>query len=489
VPLSATLPRGTTDAVIRRLWPEPDFHTAYQADPASWGRDVLGVHLWSKQVEILESVRDHERTAVRSANGVGKTFDAAAAALWFLNTFPDSRVITTATTWPQVEKLLWHEIGRLHRHALRPLAGKLLQTELRLPDGRYALGLSTKPEHLESFQGHHAPNILLVFDEASGIPAAVFEAGEGYMTTAGAKQLLIGNPLRPQGEFHAAFHSKRAEYHRIAISALETPAFTGEPCPADVLAHLPTEQWVESRRRRWGEDSPLYRVRVLGQFPAAASDAVIPLDQVEAAQARELPVDPQRDLVTIACDVARFGDDETVIGVRVGDRVRIRETFTKKATTHTAGRLVAIAREFPLVAVRIVVDDDGVGGGVTDMVREQLPEVQVTGFNGGGQARRPTDYPNRRSELWFTAAERMAGLDLDDDDQLAADLTAPRYSFDSKGRRVVEAKAETKKRLGRSPDRGDMVLLTLVEPAATMPAVAAGAGGGSITAGALTERY
>jgi phage terminase large subunit len=487
--MTATLPRGTTEAVIRRMWPEPDFHSGYQADPAGWARDVLGIHLWSRQVEILESVRDHERTAVRSANGVGKTFDAAVAVLCFLHTFPDSRVITTATTWPQVEKQLWHEIGQLHGHARRPLGGKLLQTELRLPDGRYALGLSTEPQHLESFQGHHAPNILLVFDEASGIPPAVFEAGEGYMTTAGAKQLLIGNPLRPQGGFHAAFHSKRAEYHRITISALDTPAFTGEPCPPDVLNRLPTREWVESRRKWWGEDDPRYRVRVLGEFPAAASDAVIPLDAVERAQARELPVDSRRDLATIACDVARFGDDETVIAVKLGDRVRLRETFTKMATTHTAGKIVKLAREFPSIALRIVVDDDGVGGGVTDMVREQLPDVTVTGFNGGAQAHRPGDYPNRRSELWFTAAERMTELDLDEDDQLAADLTAPRYSFDSKGRRVVERKADTKKRLGRSPDRGDAVLLALVEPGADLVAQGSIGAAQAITAGALTESY
>jgi hypothetical protein len=446
----------------------------YAADPVGWARDVLGVHLWSRQAEIAESVRDHARTAVRSGHGVGKTTGAAVIALWFLDTHARSRAITTATKWSQVEKLLWHEIALLLAAARdRPQAkgrpifaagATALQTELRLPDGRYAIGLSSKPEQSESFAGHHAPHILLVVDEASGVPEPIFEVAEGYMTTEGARMLLIGNPTRAQGEFFDAFHSKRADYATLHISALESPAITGERVPEELRAALTGRAWVESRRRVWGEDSVPYQVRVLGQFARRSIDTVVALGDVEDAQEREVrtPYPAQQDDVTVAVDVARFGADETVITTRHGGRVRIREVYRGKDTTHTAARVVAwhrALREESGADPRIVVDDVGVGGGVTDQLRAR--ELEVHAFNGGERARQPALYPNRRSEMWFVLAEALAELDLDGDDQLAAELTAPMFRYDGDLRRVVERKEDTKRRLGRSPDRADSVMLAL----------------------------
>lgn len=442
-------------------------------DPAWFAENVLGVHWWSMQVRVAECVRDHERTSVKAANGVGKTFNAAGLLLWFLYCFPQSRVVTTATTWPQVEKLLWHEVGQIHRGARFPLGGQLNLTELKLPDGRYAIGLSTKPTDLESFQGHHAPNLLLIFDEASGIPAPIYEAGEGYLTARGARLLLIGNPTQVSGEFYASHNSKRGDYKTFTIGWSDTPAFTGEPCPQGVLDALPYPEKLEQRKRMWGEDSALYQVRVLGNFSPHTTSGVIPLGAVMAAQARMLPsTDSQYDHVVISCDVARFGDDETVIAERVGQTCRIVERYVgrKPAVTatgsqhgdlvQTAGRIAEHASKHPRQHVRLVVDDTGVGGGVTDILRNDGWEV--TAFNGGETAFNPLRFPNRRSELWFMVGAQLEDIDLDDDDQLAADLVAPEYSYDLKMRKVVERKEDTKKRLGRSPDRADAVNLLFV---------------------------
>lgn len=445
---------------------------SYAQDPDGWARDVLGVHLWSRQRQIVESVRDNARTAVRSGHGVGKTFVAAVILLWFLDTHPRSRVISTATKWSQIEKLLWHEIRQLLARAesrsqakSRPVfGGERLLVELRLPDGRYALGLSSKPEQAETFQGHHAPYILLIVDEASGVDQRIYDAAEGYLTTDGSRLLLIGNPTRTSGEFHAAFRSKRADYATLHISALDSPAITGEVVPDEVRAALTGQKWVDSRRRAWGEDSPLFKVRVLGDFAPAGENVVIELGDVEDAQDRELPADPVVDPVVVTCDVARFGSDETVIAVRVGRRVRIVERYSGKATTHTAARVAEVARRFPHSVrkpVRIVVDVVGVGGGVVDQLKAE--GWGVVAYNAGAAARRPDLYPNRRSELWFELAEALPGLDLDGDEQLLADLTAPLFSYDARMRRVVEPKDRTKQRLGRSPDRADAVMLTLVE--------------------------
>jgi phage terminase large subunit len=432
----------------------------YRSDPVHFVNRILGQELWSKQREVLHSVRDNQRTAVAACHGPGKTFVAACAVLWFLR-LPEARVVTTAPTWTQVKKLLWHEVGKLYHGSRADLGGTILQTELTMRDGRYAIGLSTKPEQRESFQGHHAPNLLLIYDEASGIPQDVFDAGEGYMTTAGAKMLLIGNPTRPSGEFFDAFHSDRSSYSRISISAFDLPWATGEKISDRLAAHLTGEAWVEDRRKKWGEGSPLWQVKVLGQFPAQAENAVMSMSAIEAAQAQEHDQVPDADRV-ISCDVARFGNDETTIYVREGTKVRLRHAYTGQPTTATVGHIKRLRRELLTQReghVRIVVDDDGVGGGVTDQLREA--DLDVTPFRGGAAPLDPDEYPNARSELWFTVAGQIADLDIDPDDQLAADLLAPTYKLDSKGRRVVEPKEQTKKRLGRSPDRGDGVLLAL----------------------------
>lgn len=427
-----------------------------QSDPVWFASQALGVYLWSKQRAVIESVRDNRRTAVRSGHGVGKTFIAATTLLWFLYSFPNSRVITTATTWSQVQDLLWHEVNALHRSARADLGGEVLQTRLKLPDGRFAVGLSAAPERKESFQGHHAENLLLIFDEASGIPRPIFEAGEGYMTSAGAKQLLIGNPTQPAGDFFDAFHSGRASYATHAISVLDSPAFTGEQVPDDVAARLPSQEFVDEAKARWGEESPLYQVRVLGQFPTSTDDTVVPLQAVEEAQQRSTA---KTFPIIVSCDVARFGSDETVIAVRKGDWIRIHGRYHGQDTMSTAGAIIDAVRQNP--GAEIVVDDDGLGGGVTDRLREQ--GYRVKAFRAGGRPIDKQGYPNARSEMWFSFAERLDEIDLDPDDQLAADLTSPRYKLDSQGRRVVEEKKETKKRLGRSPDRADAVLMAFWE--------------------------
>jgi phage terminase large subunit len=464
------LPRGTTDEAMRRLFPA---ESPYTDDPVGYVRDVLHFDPWSKQAEILEAVRDHKRVAVRSCHGAGKTAIAARAALWFLDAHPgDTRVITTGLSWQNVRDQLWKEIHQAHWDA--SLGGRLSDTRLELGGKRFAVGLSTdKPER---FQGHHAENLLLIVDESSGLDERIFEAAAGYLTSPGARLLLIGNPTQLAGEFHAAFHAKRDSYRTIQISAYDTPGFTGERVSERVMRSVDLRGWVDDMARLYGEDSPAFQVRVLGEFPSTSDDTVCSLADVEAARARILDPALTPEPVIVACDVARFGSDETVIATRQGPRVRIARHYVGRDTMRTVGEVTAAARAFaaetrtPKEFVLLVVDDPGVGGGVTDRLRE-LGEFQVYAFNGAAAAR-TGDYPNRRSEAWFAFAEQLPEIDLDDDEQLAADLVAPKYKLDSRTRRVVEAKADTKKRLGRSPDRADAVLLAFSAPAVA-PAVAA----------------
>lgn len=429
----------------------------YRADPCAFSEEVLHFSPWSRQRMILESVRDHTRTAVRSCHGPGKTAVAARAVLWFLACFTGSRVITTGPTWAQVRDLLWREIALAHAASDGFIGGELVNTRLELATDWFALGLSS--DRAERFQGHHAEHLLLVVDEASGVSEEVFEAAAGFLTAEGARLLLIGNPTKTSGEFFDAFHSARAFYNCIRIAATDTPAFTGEPVAPEVMVRLTSRQWVEDMTAKWGEGSPLWQVRIAAEFPSESDDVVVSLGDLETAGRNE--AEPGLPLV-LSVDVARFGSDATTFLVRQGPVARLVHSYSGRDLMRTTGEVTRLARELqrahgtkPL----LVVDDAGLGGGVVDRLRE-LGEFKVVAYLGARAARSPADYPNARSEDWFRLAEALPRLDLDPaDDELATDLLAPRYSLDSQARRVVEPKSLTKSRLKRSPDRADALVM------------------------------
>lgn len=436
--------------------PASDLLERYRQDPVAFCVEQLHFEPWSRQRAVLESVRDSSRTAVRSCHGAGKTAVAARAALWFLAVHPNSRVITTAPTWQQVSGLLWREIRLAYQQAGGFIGGEIFDTRLELAIDWLAIGLSS--DRGDRFQGHHAEHLLIVVDEASGVDQQIYEALEGSLTSPGARLLLIGNPTTTSGEFFGSFHSSRRFYNTIHVPAACTPNFTREQVAPDVARRLVSKQWARERAKKWGKGSPLYQVRVEAEFPSQSDDVVVSLGDLEAAQRRTLePGSP----VVLSVDVARFGSDETVFAVRRDRVVRIVKSYGGRDTMQTTGEIVRLARELREahgVSPQLVIDDAGLGGGVTDRLRE-LGEFKVHPYLGAESAQRPDDYPNRRSESWFEFAEVIDQLDLDTDEELGTDLLAPRYRLDSQGRRVVEAKADTKKRLRRSPDRADAVVM------------------------------
>ena len=214
-------------------------------------RNELHGEPWEKQKEILNAVRDHSRVAVRSCNGSGKTYIAAHTVLWWLKSFPDSLVITTAPTAHQVRDVLWREIRRVYHRREDFIGGKLLRTTLELDDKHYAQGLSTDTP--ERFQGFHEGHILFVVDEASGVREGIFEAIEGSMTSENSKMLLLGNPTALSGYFYEAFHRRRSLWETIHISAFETPNFTNDE---KFRPYLVTPKWVQRRQSQLGRGQP-----------------------------------------------------------------------------------------------------------------------------------------------------------------------------------------------------------------------------------------
>ncbi len=440
-------------------------------DPEYFTSKILNKHLWSIQSEILKSVRDNPRTAVRSCHGIGKTFTAAMCILWFLYTHPKSIVLSTAPTWRQVEKLIWKEIRSAYREAAIPLGGNLLPRtpELHLVhDEWYAAGLSTNEP--DRFQGFHEEHILVIVDEAAGVNKEIFEAVEGILTSSGARLLLIGNPTSIGGAFYDAF--MKPGYKTFHVSAYDTPNFIASGITPEDIAHdtwqaklkeipypkLITPQWVSDRYKTWGEGSYPYQVRVMGNFPQQGEDTLIPLLWIELAMER-WEEQPEAEPIQLGVDVAAYGSDKTVIAIRKGCKVMELNVYSQKNTRETAGLVVNTARE--IGTAKIAVDEIGIGRGVVDSLEEE--GYENVGVNVAERSIDPERFANKRAELWWNMRELLdpekAPIALPPDDELLSELASVKYKLTARGAIQIESKDDMRKRLGHSPDRADAVVL------------------------------
>jgi hypothetical protein len=430
------------------------------ADPVDFSTAVLNVKPWSKQAHILRQVAAHDRVAVRSGHKVGKSTLAAIAALWFPHAYRGGRVVMTAPTARQVRIVLWREVRRLYQRAVFPLGGKMNQLPelgFQAPGDGEILGFSTdEPEKIAGVSGAH---VLYIVDEGSGVDDLIFEAIEGSRA-GGAKLLVLGNPTRTSGAFYRAFTSEAASWKPLHVSSEHSPNITGEVA----IPGLATSGWVAEKLNDWGEESPLYQVRVRGNFPMQAENCVIGLALVEKARARYEDT-PSSGMLRIGVDVARFGDDETVIWP-VRNLIALEPKILKSFdTVQVAGRVIECveAQRRNDEPVRIQVDVIGVGAGVADILRSsQHRGIEVVDVNAGGTSTDDT-YARVRDEMWFQMKSWLAdGGAIPDDGKLHEELLTPTYSFLPTQRIKVESKDEIKKRLnGRSTDRADALALAL----------------------------
>lgn len=474
-----------------------------RADPVAWAQRFLGEHLWSGEVSICSSVVSHRYTAVPAAHGLGKSRTAADLACWWLGTRPDPFLVTTAPTAAQVESILWREIAS--QQQAHDLPGRV--TFSGYPEwhvGGKLVGLGRKPSEYDesTFQGIHALNVLVIFDEAAGIPATLWDQADGLMTNANARMVAVGNPTDPTSQF-ARVCAPASGWNVIRLDGLRSPLLTAEavapfpelaalleaegiapsveavPAPLDQLLTGP--QWISERITRWGVGSAIWQARVRGIFPAEAdSDAVIPLAWVLAAQDRyeawcvEKPKPAGR--IVLGVDIGRSTDaDVNVVARRHGYVVTDISTWRVSDLMATTGRVAAMLREEHLTTA--VIDETGIGAGVLDRLREQ--GLSAVGFVAAGKST-ATDgtgefpYKNLRAQAWWELREALdpakgSDLCLPPDDQLAADLTAPRWKLTSTGAIQIEGKDDIRKRLGRSTDRGDAVVMSMQQSAMAGP--------------------
>lgn len=453
---------GTTRVYVR------EYLKRFANNPVEWAEKVLGVFLWSKQKEILESVFQNRRTAVRSGNAIGKTFDAALCTLAFLHLRRPSKVITTAPTWYQVKNLLWSEINHLFKTKLQPKEhpGTILQTRLQVRDDWFAVGIS--PRETVNFQGFHQKHILVILDEAPGVRNDIVDGAETLMTSENAHMLKIGNPIGMNDHFYASFQSP--EYHKIHVSCFDSPNFTDEQVPLELQQKLVSKRWVEEKGREWGEDSILYQSRILGNFPEESSSKLIPLQWINDAINRE----KEPGSKSMGLDVARFGESRTVFALVEGNALVKLDISKNRDLMTTAGEGIRLIQEFQ--PMHFSIDDTGLGGGVTDRVREVIDErlnegenediwtnVSVFPVNSSSAPVEKGKFNNRRSELWWNLREWVRDVGcIPNDERLILELNAPNFSVDSSGRIKVESKEDIIKRLKYSPDLADGLALALV---------------------------
>ena len=394
------------------------------------------------------------RVSVRSAHGVGKSTAMAWSGLWFVCTHFPCKIPCTAPTSHQLQDVLWAEMAMWYRRMPEFLRAQFTLSKERIemasrPEESFVVARTARREQPEALQGFHSDNILFLIDEASGVFDPIFEVAEGALTSENARVLMCANPTRTQGYFYNSHHAARHLWHTMKVSAYDSPRVS--------------EKSIESYRVQYGEGN-VFRVRVLGEFPTADDDAVIPLYLCESAVGRK--VEATEAPIVWGIDVGRFGSDRSALAKRQGNQLlEPIKWWAKKSTMETVGITVQEWKDAPPLSrpEEILVDVIGLGAGVVDRLRENgLP---VIGVNVAESPAIKEKYFRQRDELWFSARDWFDELDCclpDGCDELIAELVQPRYVLTSTGKLQVESKADVKKRTlnNRSPDLADAFILT-----------------------------
>lgn len=436
--------------------------------------DIWQVNFLIALQEELEKRRGPEaavqraiRMATASGHGIGKTTLVAWIIDWFMSTRVCPHIVVTANTATQLETKTWRELSKWHRLSINEswftwTATKFYNKEK--PELWSAICQPWSKDRSEAFAGTHEKHVLVIYDEASAIDDVIWEVTEGAMTTPGAIWLVFGNPTRNVGRFRECFRKFRKVWRVFQVDSRD----------ARKSNKAEIEEWIES----YGEDSDFVRVRVAGKFPRSSTSQFIPTDIVEAAQARwkarrrgksgddfEGWDDGVPDTVPLilACDPARFGHNDSVIGLRRGSVFRVIARYNGLDTVELAHRIAVFIQLHQPDAV--FVDEPGIGSGVVDTLRHL--GYDVIGVNTGLPAFRSDQFFNRRAEMWWLLRDWLkAGAILDDNKDLLTDLIGPEYGFAGRDLVQLETKEDMRLRNLPSPDLADCLALTFAAPVA-----------------------
>lgn len=439
----------------------------YKTDIKLWAKDKLGYHLWNKQVEIADAILKYKRVAVKSGHGVGKSFVASIIAAWWVDTRKDmdSIVVTTAPTQPQLD-IIW-EYLRSHQIKGGLLGDISLENEWK-DDLRVKRAMGRKPSNTNehAFQGIHRRNgVLAIMDESCGIPDTIFTGVAAITTGKWDAALAIGNPDDINTPFGEIWKSNDPSWHKITINSYDSPNITGEEFPEDAAGGLVTQEWIDEHKRKWGEDSPRFRSKALGEFSMDGTNTLFPEGTLAMGRATELAI-RQESKPRLGVDVARMGGDYSVVYVYQDGVLRFVDKWNKTTLTETAARIIRHAFELGVDEVRI--DGVGIGAGVYEMVANgSEARFETVGIIGNAAASDPDKWLNTRAEMYDTIRERMlnGGIDIDEDDrEMIDELGDLEYHFkNSRSVLQVASKEEIRAKTGKSPDFADAAMYAAMD--------------------------
>jgi hypothetical protein len=450
-----------------------------------WGEPgtLSDQHIRAFQVDTLRQIGDHLQgpnrfqplqLAICSGHGIGKSALIAMILNWAMSTCDDCRGIITAGKEEQMATKTWPEVSKWFNLAINRHWWELTATKIHVKDGSHRDSwridrVSWSKENVDTFAGMHnqGKRIVVIFDESSAIDDRIWEVTEGALTDEDTEILWIafGNPTQNTGRFRECFGKFKHRWLQRQIDS-RTVEGTNKALYA---------KWISD----WGEDSDFVRIRVRGEFPRAGSSQFIAGDTVAEARKRDVG-DQSRAYKILSVDVARFGNNQTVIGWRQGLRAKITDKMRGKDTIEVGKQVIMrIILERPRSCV---IDGDGIGGGVVDYVRSYLPaawhaagllcQVQKDGtiklpewwrleeFHGGMPAGDQFMYFNKRAEVWGKMRDWLLTGEIPDDAELADELTGPEYFHSNKNQIQLEKKDDMESRGLSSPDNGDMLAMT-----------------------------
>lgn len=464
-----------------------------QQHPVAFIRTFLShVRLWSAMEMILESVWLNKRTSVRACHGISKTFCAALSGITFLNLFPRAIVVTSAPTGRQVERLLWKDINAIYATSGGRLKGHCQTVQVKIAPDWYMYGFST--DYATNMEGHHAPAILWILDEAKGLPKWLYDSAEGSMTGGFSRILEISTTDGAGQQCPLRLHhtTDTGRWKCIHLSAFDSPLVAMDDPDFEKYRRLMNPDLVKYGRPEHGTEWPLeigreiqltdkayildhqrdweikepetWKTKIGGDFSTLGEDVVIPLEWIMAAT-NNTKVKPRPERTCFGLDVGELGTDSSVLTERNGGVVQPQETWQGVEPMQLAGRVVLItAKRGP-----IHIDKIGVGSGPFWRLLEM--GHPVVGVDSAASPLHDTDeeaFLNLRAEMWWHARavflrnyEEGDVLSIPDDPALREELSAVHYEIRSDGRIKIEEKKKIIKRIGRSPDKGDSLIYCL----------------------------
>lgn len=447
-------------------WREPGTPLEHFDGPRKWQRQILADlrdHIKANQGRV-----DYEtfREAVASGRGIGKSALVSWLVIWMLSTRIGSTTIVSANSEAQLRSVTWAEITKwlamaLNSHwfeiaATRIMPAKwlteLVERDLKKGTRYWSVeGRLWSEENPDAYAGvHNFDGVMLVFDEASGIPDSIWSVADGFFTenTPNRFHLAFSNPRRNTGYFYETFNSKRAFWRQRNIDARDV-----EGTDKNVYQRIIDE---------YGPDSYQANVEVYGQFPSEGDDQFIASNLVDDAMKRPRYKDETAP-ITIGVDPARFGSDATVIAVRQGRDIIALKRHRGADTMEVVGHVIDAIEEYKPALTAI--DEGGLGAGVVDRLKEQ--RYKVRGVNFGSKASKQLMYGNKRAEMWGAMRDWLKDASIPDDRFLKTDLIGPMTKPDSKGTLFLESKKDMKSRGLASPDAADAIALTFAFPVAS----------------------